>query len=282
MCCLQLYWKYYAEREVSPGVNGYAAALTELKYVSQTSSPRREILTNLGMLQYRILNASGELNCTCVCVCVWIDHWQQLLRILRFHFPFILVSRAHTYTRVGAADEDGLKEAEYNILAAQVAHGYPIGHHSLALLATNAGCVRLMSQSYRYGDPGISEVLMNEALAAAREGGTPAAFRNAATFYILQGYDTHALSIIQEGYEYALGHLKSSSVGGDAVMPGSQQIMVQYFSEMANAFQRLNLTVTVYRSKIVLWSLEKPVVGVAVEQRMKLLGIECYMELLWW
>jgi len=47
-------------------------------------------------------------------------------------------------------------------------------------------CIRLLSAPDRFGNPRESEVLFNEALKIAREGGTPAAFRNAATFYAVQ------------------------------------------------------------------------------------------------
>lgn len=230
----QLYWKHRA-----PGwANATDAAIAELEHVAATVTPRKEVLTNLGMLLFR---------------------------------------------RAAANDTEALKRAEYFVLAAQVAHGYPEGHYALAQLASNAACIRLMSPKERYGDAGAAERLVNDALAVARNsGGTAAAYRNAATFYAVQGYPVHALSILEEGLAFVEKGLASALAGSEGPA-GGRQAVVAYYAETLGSMQRQLASVQTHAALIASWAASSaPVAGKAVEGRMAALGLECYMELLWW
>jgi len=172
--------------------------------------------------------------------------------------------------------------SEYYILAAQAAHGYPEGHHSIALLNMNAGCIRLLSTGERYGNAAMAEGLLTSALVVARQGGSPGAFRNAATFYAVQGYIDHARSIVKEGYDTAITQYEKTRAGPEPAWPGSRDMMVGYYWEMAQSMRRINATITAFTPRILLWALQPPVVGDTAESRMGMLGLDCYMELLWW
>ncbi len=138
-------------------------------------------------------------------------------------------------------------------------------------------------ETSRYGSPEGAEGLFNQALAIARDGGTPAAFRNAAMFYAVEGYPAHALSIVEEGCALVRKSLDDALLeGGDPTWPGSKQQMAQYFYELLVAFQRMNATISAYTPKIRVWGLAPPIAGPEVEERMAVLGLECYLELLWW
>jgi hypothetical protein len=230
----QLYWKHRAPE----WANATDAAIGELEHVAATVTPRKEVLTNLGMLLFR---------------------------------------------RAAANDTEALKRAEYFVLAAQVAHGYPEGHYALAQLASNAACIRLMSPKERYGDAGAAERLVNDALAVARNsGGTAAAYRNAATFYAVQGYPVHALSIMEEGLAFVEKGLASALAGSEGPA-GGKQAVVAYYAETLGSMQRQLASVQTHAALIASWAAASaPVAGKAVEARMAALGLECYMELLWW
>ncbi len=128
----------------------------------------------------------------------------------------------------------------------------------------------------------MAESLLNEALKVAREGGTPAAFRNAATFYAVQGYPWHALSIVEEGAGLVSKSLSQVLSAEEPTWPGSKLQMAQYFYELLLAFQRMNVSINVNLPKILIWANEPPIAGPRVEKRMSMLGLECYLELLWW
>jgi hypothetical protein len=241
----QLYWKH---RTVSQGVVAVEKALQELELVATTGTPRREVLTNLGMLQLGKAKASNETE---------------------------------------------IKIAETNILTAQIAHGYPAGHHSLALLASNAACIRLTSTLSRFGDAFLAEKLILEALSIVRNSGhlgTGAAYRNAAVFYAVQGYTIHALTLLQEGMNATLKAINEAEIimekhsGKDKTyIARTAKSNVAYHKDTYRALQRLLLTIQSHLALLHSWSLTTgPVVGEDVEPRMTYLGVECYMEMLWW
>jgi hypothetical protein len=232
----QLYWKH---RVNDIGEKALDIAISELEHVASTVTPRKEVLTNLGMLLFK---------------------------------------------RADRNDTVALKQAEYYILAAQVAHGYPEGHHSIAQLSSNAGCIRLMSTKDRYGDAQAAERLVNEALEVARNsGGTGAAFKNAATFYAVQGYAPHASSILEEGIGYVEQGLKQALESTDPVWPGSRSTVLQYYQELLYNMQRQMISIQLHAPLMAAWAASgPPVVGEEAEPRMSILGVECMLELLWW
>ena len=234
----QLYWKHRAATHA----NATDVAVAELEVVAATSTPRREVLTNLGLLRL---------------------------------------------ARAAPGDEPPLRAAEHLVLAAQIAHGYPDGHWALAQLASNAACVRLMSPPERYGDAAAAERLLATALAVARDAGgagAGATFRNAATFYAVQGYPRHALRLLDEGLrrvDRALADARATAA--DPAWPGSRDANMRYHAEKARAMRRLVIAVQTHAALLAAWAAEAPpVAGAAAEARLAVLGAECYMELLWW
>lgn len=251
----QLYWKHRVHQPAYAH-NASNVAVWELQRVAATVTPRKEVLTNLGLLQMRRVHSEPE--------------------------PADDGSPAAAAAI--AARAEALKQAEYYILAAHVAHGYPEGHSAIAQLASNAACVRLMSSTDRYGEPVAAEGLINEALAIARNGGgSGASFRNAATFYAVQGYPVHALDILAEG----IGHVEEALAGAQAASPsayhGNKATVVQYFVDMLYGLQRQQLAISTHMALISSWGTSGQLVaGKAAEPRMAALGLECVHELLWW
>lgn len=238
----QLYWKHRSQER---GQVAFDIAISELEHVASTVTPRKEVLTNLGMLLFK----KADRNNT-----------------------------------------EAMKQAEYYILAAQVAHGYPEGHHSIAQLSSNAGCIRLMSTKDRYGDAMHAERLVNEALEVARNsGGTGAAFKNAATFYAVQGYAPLALSILEEGIGYVEEGLRGALESNDpSQWPGgangtARSNIIQYYQELLYSMQRQLVTVQLHTPLLASWAASgPPVIGDDAEPRMAVLGVDCMLELLWW
>lgn len=251
----QLYWKHRVHQPAYAH-NASNVAVWELQRVAATVTPRKEVLTNLGLLQMRRVHSEPEP----------VDDGSPAA------------------AAAIAAREELLKQAEYYILAAHVAHGYPEGHSAIAQLASNAACVRLMSTTDRYGEPVAAEGLINEALAIARNGGgSGASFRNAATFYAVQGYPVHALDILAEG----IGHVEEALAGAQAASPsayhGNKATVVQYFVDMLYGLQRQQLAISMHMALISSWGTTGQLVaGKAAEPRMAALGLECVHELLWW
>lgn len=251
----QLYWKYRVHQPAFAH-NASNVAVWELQRVAATVTPRKEVLTNLGLLQMRRVHSEPEP----------VDDGS----------PEAAAAIAER--------EESLRQAEYYILAAHVAHGYPEGHSAIAQLASNAACVRLMSTTNRYGEPAAAEGLINEALAIARNGGgSGASFRNAATFYAVQGYPVHALDILAEG----IGHVEESLASAQAAPPdayhGNKATVVQYFFDMLYGLQRQALAISSHSALIASWGTAGQLVaGKAAEPRMAALGLECVHELLWW
>lgn len=206
--------------------------------IAASGTPRKEVLTNLGLLMYQDKNASQD--------------------------PAVM------------------KESEYYVLAAQVAHGYPAHHQAISLLDSNAGCVRLMSEPSRYGNAQLAEGLFISALKGARQGGTVAAFRNAAIFYLLQGYADQAIAIATEGMNVI--HTQQSQLVEKTLEAGKEarDSVASFYIDIHAALHRIAIAAEATRAITAFWSLEAPVSGDAALERMRLLGVECYMELLWW
>ncbi len=251
----QLYWKH---RVTQPEIAERAVdvAIGELEHVAATVTPRKEVMTNLGLLMMRRVHAVPEP----------VDDGS----------PEAAAALAQRNTT--------LHNAEYYILAAHVAHGYPEGHAAIGQLASNAACVRLMSPLDRWGDPVAAEVLANEALTLARNGGgSGAGFRNAATFYAVQGYPVHALDVLAEGIRHVEGALATARGAAPDAYHGSKAAVVQYFSEMMYSLQRTSLSLSTHAALISAWGATgRLVAGKDAEPRLAVLGLECVHELLWW
>jgi len=98
----------------------------------------------------------------------------------------------------------------------------------------------------------------------------------------LQGYDEHAFSILDEGIKQVETALNKVLEGTDPSWPGSKQQMVHYFSDVLYALQRMKLSIGIHAGRLMEWAAVPPVAGPVIEERMGVLGFECYLELLWW
>ena len=243
----QLYWRYR-----SSGV-GIARAQYELEVIENTTSPRKEVLTNLGMLLFtQQLHAQsegrpeGDPN--------YQGGWMR-------------------------------KRSEYLIIAAHLAHGYPVGHPNIAILASNAGCMRMLSPLERYGQPERSAELFDLATEIGFTG-APTAFRNAASFWAVQGYADHAFSFLAKGdaaLDLSVKSVKDAEAAGAVRAPDDATAHSNFINEHRTAIHRARSVLMAHRLTMAKWAaMGTRVVGEEAEQRLNLLGFDCVLELLWW
>jgi hypothetical protein len=230
----QLEWKFRAND------GGYERAEKLLRRVAESNTPRKEILTNLGML---------------------------------------MMSRLQD-----EATEEENAEAEYYILAAYQAHGYPRGHTGIATIANNAACIRLLSDPHRYGNVDFAREAFEDGLQYARFGGSSGLYKNAALFYAIQGDAENALAILAEGSAAIESYYQEMNrVSSDPSYPGSRQQLLGYIGDMYVATRNLQLSITLHRVEIERWRKSSvPPLGKVAIERMNYLGTECYLEMLWW
>jgi len=217
-----------------------------LEHVALTSTPRKEVLTNLGVLQLRDV---GKL--------------------------------------AVEEQEEAKRTAEYHILAALAAHGYPANHQAISLLASNAVCVRMTSPLTRYGHAALAEHAAIQGMKAVKQGGTPAAFRNAAVFYAIQGRPDLVASITAEGVQairkrFDGANAAATAAGMDGGGAISNAAHLAYLNDAYASLLRVNATAHTHALRLAWWASADPVVGEQAEERLRLLGLDCVLELLWW
>ena len=140
-------------------------------------------------------------------------------------------------------------------------------------------CVRLTSALSRYGHAVEAELAFVKAIKVAKQAGSIAAFRNAAMFFIIQGYHDVALGVIQDGEEMAMANIAHLN----ALEPSKQVTSSLTFTyEVMLELHRLRHVATAYRLKTLFWQASPPVAGQAALDRMDELGLQCVMEMLWW
>ncbi len=222
----QLYWRHR---------RNFTAAIEALSRIENTTSPRKEVLQNLGLL----LMSAGR-----------------------------------------APDSDGpaRTRAEYLVLAGHAAHGYPMGHPNIAHLASNAGCVRMTSEPWRYGNFELATRLFADALTAVHAARVTAT-RNAAYFHAVAGRPDTALAILDGGDAFVTSLLDKPSLPPDAVAEADG---------FRRSFAAARVAITTALPSIVGWADAAGAPGAAplskaeVERRLALIGGECVMELLHW
>jgi len=216
----QLYWKHY---------NNYTAAISQLEAIEHTTSPRKEVMQNLGLL----LMATGRAPTT------------------------------NTSQRT---------RAEYLILLGHAAHGYPMGHPNIGLLASNAACVRVLSEPSRFASPQMAEGLFTEAL-TFRHSSRVTAFKNQALFYAAQGHRERASSVCNEAIAY-ISELRDRP---DQPEEGKKQAL-----EFISSFKILQLSLDVHAPLLQDWAEQGLVAGQVAEDRLAFIGGDCSMELVYW
>jgi tetratricopeptide (TPR) repeat protein len=216
----QLYWKHR---------NNYSAAIEQLEAIEHTTSPRKEVMQNLGLL----LMATGRAPPTNV---------SQRLR------------------------------AEYLILLGHKAHGYPMGHPNIGLLASNAACIRVVSEPARYASPGDAEALFTEAL-TFRHSSRITAFKNQALFYASAGQPARAHAVTEE----AIAYIEELRDRPEQPAEGKKQA-----EEFIQNFRVLQLSLRVHAPRIEAWAEAGLVAGQAADDRLAMLGGDCSMELVYW
>ena len=174
----QLYWRHR-------GPAGIDAAIAQLEAIENTTSPRKEVLGNLGLLLYAREERAARA-----------------------------AAAGRAVDRAEVAPPWLLARAERLVLAAYAAHGYPVGHPSVAVLAANAGAIRIVSEPDSYGHPDLADAAFREAVALveATGKGLPSVFRNAALHYALQGEEQSARQMLRSGTEFVAGRLAQAEV----------------------------------------------------------------------
>ena len=247
----QLHWRHRPHG----AEHGLAVAQAELELIENTTSPRKEVLTNLGLLLY-----------------------------------------------VKAREDWEFTRAEYLILAAHVAHGYPVGHPSIGILASNAGCIRMLSEPRAYGDAALADAAFEESLRVGTGfTGLPSLYRNAAVFAAVQGRRHAAISIVQRGLRWIEAQVEGLRSGSKSVGSAEDvQASLRFYGEHTDAMKLLLLSFRVFAPRIDKWGEEAAApdgrggptvagahaaaraVGGEARRRMTMLGAECVLELLWW
>ena len=216
----QLYWKHK---------NNYSAAITQLEAIEHTTSPRKEVMQNLGLL----LMATG----------------------------LAPTSNISQRTR-----------AEYLILLGHKAHGYPMGHPNIGLLASNAACIRVLSEPVRYASPADAEALFAEAL-TFRHSSRVTAFKNQALFYASMGQPAKARAVC----EAAIAYIVELRDRADQPAEGKRQA-----EDFINNFRVLLLSLDIHAPRMEAWAEQGLVAGQAADDRLAYLGGDCSMELVYW
>jgi tetratricopeptide (TPR) repeat protein len=217
----QLYWRFRQD---------YEKAIESFSVIEHNTSPRKEILQNMGLL----LMMAGKAPDT---------------------------------------DADARKRAEYLVLAGHKAHGYPIGHPNIGALASNAACVRMLSDPWRYGNFPVAEELFAEAF-SYRHASRPHAYRNAAYFYAISGRPQRAIEVADEGIAYVEGLRQQPNLPAEAHKEAD---------DFVRGFTLAKLSVRTHAPIIERWT-EEGVPGskVETERRLAVMGAECIMDLLSW
>jgi tetratricopeptide (TPR) repeat protein len=225
----QIYWRVFKNAE---------SAISQLEKIEKTSSPRKEVLQNLGML---------------------------------------LISTG----RAPAWNETAKQRAEYNILVGHKAHGYPMAHPNIGLLANNAACTRLLSEPYRYGNYELAVEHADEAV-TFRHTSRVTAFKNSAMMRAIQGDARGALDALAAGVAYIRELASNPDVRENEV---AQREAV----ELTRSFEIIETAIRVNMPTILDWEEQTHqtspptyTVGAAADARLQLLGGECAMELLVW
>jgi tetratricopeptide (TPR) repeat protein len=216
----QLYWKHRGN---------YSAAIAQLEAIEHTTSPRKEVMQNLGLL----LMATG------------------------------LAPPANVTQRT---------RAEYLILVGHKAHGYPMGHPNIGLLASNAACVRVVSEPARYASPADAEALFAEAL-TFRHSSRVTALKNQALFYAATGQAPRARAVC----DAAIAYIEELRDRADQPAEGKRQA-----EEFIASFRVLQLSLDIHAPRIEAWAEQGLVAGQAAEERMAYVGGDCSMELVYW
>jgi tetratricopeptide (TPR) repeat protein len=210
----QLYWKHRSN---------YTAAIRQLERIEHTSSPRREVMQNLGLL----LMATGA---------------------------------------APTANATARGRADYLILLGHAAHGYPMGHPNIGLLASNAACVRTLSE--RFASPALAESLFEEAL-KFRHSSRITALKNQALFYGAQGRPARASAVAEEAIAY-IGELRDR--------PEQSEEGRKQAAELIEGFRVLQLSLAVHAPAIEGWAEAGLAGGAAAEERLAYLGGDCSSE----
>ncbi len=219
----QLAWRARGDME---------SAIAHLESIEHCSSPRKEVMQNLGLL----LEATG---------------------------------------RVRRDDAEAWERVERLILTGHAGHGYPAGHPHVGLLASNAACTRLLSDSERYGHPELALELAMQG-AALPHSARFTALRNLVAIHAVAGRVPEALAALDEAQRVLAdvwaGHLAS---GAAAALHASAR-------SVERGFDALRLTLAVHGPDMLRWRGGPPSVGEEARARLAVLGMECATELLYW
>jgi hypothetical protein len=171
------------------------------------------------------------------------------------------------------ANHSARTRAEYLILLGHAAHGYPMAHPNIGLLANNAACVRLVSEADRFAAPGAVPGLFREAL-GFRHSSRITALRNFALAEAAQGRADAARALARE----AVAYVQELRDRADQPEEGRRQA-----ADLIREFDALSLSLDVHAPAIDAWTeADRAVFGQAAEDRLAYLGGSCSMELLFW
>jgi tetratricopeptide (TPR) repeat protein len=216
----QLYWKHK---------NDLSKAIQCLEKIERTSSPRKEMLQNLGLL--------------------------------------LMVTGKAPNTNATAR-----QRAEYLVLAGHKGHGYPMGHPNIGALASNAACVRLVSEPTRYGNANLAAELFEESF-QYRHSSRPSTLKNAILFFAIQGHIEKAYELVGKAIQY-IEELRSN--------PNLPEEGHKQADDFIKWYKLMELAVHTHAPYIASWAELPPVVGKEADDRLALIGGECTLELLYW
>jgi tetratricopeptide (TPR) repeat protein len=175
--------------------------------------------------------------------------------------------------RAPDTDDAARRRAEYLVLAGYQAHGYPMGHPNIGALASNAACVRLLSEPHRFRDFRLMETLMDDAL-TYKFARRPTTIRNAAFAYAVIGKPDRALEVLEDGLGW-IAHLRSQPN-----LPPEAQAEADGY---VRSFELARLAIHTHMPLIARWQEEgQPPSRAATERRLALIGGECSMDLHFW
>lgn len=216
----QLYWKHRGD---------FTKAIQCMEKIERTSSPRKEMLQNLGLL-LMVTGKAPNSNAT------------------------------------------ARQRAEYLVLAGHKGHGYPMGHPNIGALASNAACVRLVSEPDRYGNANVAAELFEESF-QYRHSSRPSTLKNAILFYAIQGRIEKAYELVGKAIQYI------EELRANPSLPEEGQKQADDFIKW---YKLMELAVHTHAPYIASWAEQPLAVGKEADDRLAILGGECTLELLYW
>lgn len=209
--------------------NNVEKAIEYLSKIEHTTTPRKEVMQNLGIL--------------------------RMIKNPRYYL-----------------DKEETKNHEFLILWGHASHGYPMSHPNIAILASNAACVRMTSSPEVYADP-IQGLKLFEDAIEINASNRPQVYKNLLLVKAALGDADGAIQVAKE----AIAFLEDYRQKMDPAMVEASNV-----ASSIQLFEKYIRNINVFRYHIAIWGSSPMVFGQAMKDRLEFLGGGCDLQLLHW